>query len=282
MTRGVIARPPEGSWRVVAGTGLGNSSGLPVEVTYWPEDSVTGAWIRPESVRRMDNWISYIDSWVEVSQHVTVPTTTAHYERPVADPPESLFQDFLDLDESHGPERLARAWGPLGFCTCGWTGIESAWWSACHQPHLIQPSWDTEQSLGFINVVQESVATWLELSRRAWMAGRLAEKIEQGEDGLFEATALGIVWSQDREVQKAQLAYEDYRWNVLKSEHEQFGQPTGFAGWLASRVLNRERRLCANPDCRKLFDRAGRAMYCNTCYASGVPARLRQRRHRKK
>jgi hypothetical protein len=154
------------------------------------------------------------------------------------------------------------------------------WWRSRHEPHVLKLSWETDEASGFVLMKRESLTTWTELSRRSWLACQVAERVERGGDGSEFAVELGMNWSTDKGLQKFAVEHEDHQWKTLKSEFDNFGEPTGLAAWLADRVLRRERKVCANPECRRLFDRFGRAMYCPTCQSDGVPDRLRQRRSR--
>jgi hypothetical protein len=129
---------------------------------------------------------------------------------------------------------------------------------------------------------RESLKTWMELSHRAWLTSEVAERVERGGDGSEFAVELGMNWSTDKGLQKFEVENEDHQWKTLKSEFDNFGEPTGLAAWLADRVLRRGRKVCANPECRRLFDRNGRAIYCPTCKGDHVDDKLRQRRHRDK
>ena len=140
----------------------------------------------------------------------------------------------------------------------------------------------TSSLSGFIVMKRESLKTWAELSRRAWLACQVAERVERGGDGSEFAVELGMNWSTDKALQKYAVEYEDHQWKTLRSQSDHFGEPASLAAWIADRVIRRERKVCANLECRRLFDRDGRANYCPTCTDDGVPDKLRQRRHRAK
>lgn len=247
-----------------------------------PSGDVGGAWFRPEQIWSGSGWLFWAESWVELRVGHLHGSTTVSYWRSVLEPPGSLFDDVLDLVDGRDPTPIAKSWGPLGVCACGWSGRPDSWWPNLHPPHQVLTNWTTEDGTETLVMRREELRTWERLGSRAWNAYRLAEDARSVGSTSEAAHALGRAWHEDREYRSTIVEVERLNWAQLRDAQDTDDGPQGLSRWLASRVIQHSNRMCVNPECHALFEPSRNRRYCEACQRKGIPARLRKRRERQR
>ena len=273
-------RRPPGEWNTVAATGLGNVSGSPVTLAMLSVDDAAGPWTHPEQMWRGRGWLYWVECWVNRSLDGS-SDVAASYRRSVVEPPSSLFDDVLDLADGRDPMRIVSSWGPLGLCSCGWAGQRLHWWNSLHEPHRREQTfWTTQDGTETAVFRGERLSTWTQFGARAWDTCRLVEDVRSGTKNSEAAKNLGRAWYADRPLRDSVIDLEKSRWDRLVASSGDTEWAQGLTRWVARRVIQERRRICANQECHALFEPDRNRHYCEKCRAAGVPAKLAKRRQR--
>jgi len=303
MTTEAPDRPPADDWEARTLFGAGNLGGLPVQALMTPRDRSEGPWYRPAQMWRASDRLCWAESWSETCcsgepgrhfagrEHVVV----ASYRVAVEQPPGSMLDDFLEVTANDAAERFALSWGPLGTCSCRWSGQPFDWWGSLHAAHTATINYHLPgQPERVLTPRSECLSTWVQLRQRTWNTVMLgAELLGLGDPTMPRpADALGRAWPTEPRARAAILSLELERWRQVggvRHQVEAGGGETlvtvadGLLGWLALNVLGsigtvgEQRVPCQS--CGRLFVYGPRRKYCGEC---GDPRRVSARRAQRK